>query len=322
MSKAKSRLHTNPLSYCDGGGANYEWLRIFNNMKMMALNRYRWENLPNGMKSSYIEEALFERGEAFFFEDNMLGPVCLPCNAANKLNLYGEPEAFTVTGKGNGYVKYLKADQGVRIRDNDLMFATKFQIIHFAEKMQKLEALYEKNMQQQHRPFVAKANRDTLYSVRNIMNDVANGEDCVIIDESLDSGNKDVVQIMNTKPDYLLALIREEMQGLERELLTFLGLDNIADKRERMVVDEVHSNDTSVDAHLDVFFKCRQEACELINEKFGLNIRVVKVVDELNREEAEIQAELFKKLGFDQYDNIKTGGTGENGKVDSEGGVE
>ena len=40
-----------------------ETARLSKHYQMLALNRYKWENLPNGIESRYIEQMLYENGE-------------------------------------------------------------------------------------------------------------------------------------------------------------------------------------------------------------------------------------------------------------------
>ena len=42
-----------------------ETIRLTKHYQMLALNRYRWENLPNGIESRYIEEMLYSAMEDF-----------------------------------------------------------------------------------------------------------------------------------------------------------------------------------------------------------------------------------------------------------------
>ena len=58
-------------------------------------------------------------------------------------------------------------------------------------------------------------------------------------------------------------------------------------KKERLVTDEVNSNNEFINNNLEIMFKCRKLACEEINKLFGLNVSVRKVNSELNKEMEE-----------------------------------
>ena len=63
---------------------------------------------------------------------------------------------------------------------------------------------------------------------------------------------------------------------LEREILTFFGLNNSFEKKERLLVDEVNSNNDYINRNVDIMYANRQVACEELNKKFGLNVKVSK----------------------------------------------
>ena len=54
--------------------------------------------------------------------------------------------------------------------------------------------------------------------------------------------------------------------------MTYLGINNIiVDKKERLITDEVESNNQLVTMYLNCFYKTRKKACDEINEKFLKN---------------------------------------------------
>ena len=77
------------------------------------------------------------------------------------------------------------------------------------------------------------------------------------------------------------------------EAMTFLGVkNNGAEKRERLVAEEADGSD-DVEAMRFVMLNARQQACNQINEMFGLDISVdfrkpYKEVLNERKEEAEI----------------------------------
>ena len=44
-----------------------------------------------------------------------------------------------------------------------------------------------------------------------------------------------------------------------------------------MIVDEANSNNDYINRNVDLLYKNRKQACDEINEKFGLNISVKRV---------------------------------------------
>ena len=80
---------------------------------------------------------------------------------------------------------------------------------------------------------------------------------------------------MTTTP-YVADKLNEYKYELEREILTFFGLNNSFEKKERLLVDEVNSNNDYINRNVDIMYANRKSACEELNRKFGLNVKVTK----------------------------------------------
>ena len=90
---------------------NHNLSILLNEIMLLALNRFKWTNLPDGMESRHIERALFEHGQCAFFEREEGGLLCLPCSPGNGYNVYGEPMGVNITGVG--YSTYKNIDEVV-----------------------------------------------------------------------------------------------------------------------------------------------------------------------------------------------------------------
>ena len=117
MGRIKSQFHQACIDAQRGyGGKDDIEFRLYRFFKLLATNRFRWENLPDGIESRHIEDALFYNGEcAFFKRDKTL--TALPCGANGNVNIYGDPLAFNVSGVG--YSTTIDASEMVRIMSND-----------------------------------------------------------------------------------------------------------------------------------------------------------------------------------------------------------
>ena len=69
----------------------------------------------------------------------------------------------------------------------------------------------------------------------------------------------------------------EDRKKIENELLTLFGLNNVIDKKERLIVDEANANNDYINRNVDLLYKNRKQACDEINKKFGVNINVKRV---------------------------------------------
>lgn len=266
-------------------GDNQEDTRLLLHYLNLAMNRYEWKNLPNGIESRKIEEYLNLKGQVFFTEDPNYGFLALPCHSNGPQNIYGNPTAFVLTGIG--YSETFAADDGVWIRNNDLVMASNIHIAHFAHWVATIEETIEKNLEQQRNPHFWRGTKDTELSLRAIDQKVKNNETVFLLDEGIEEGGKGFLVKEDVWKDFRSLEYNKLKLELEKELLTFLGLNCVINKESGMNDNELNSNNDIIAMNLELGFKSRKLAEKMINEKYGLNVEVVKVVNELAKEEVK-----------------------------------
>lgn len=251
--------------------------RIFHEFTNLALNRFKWENLPKGLESRHIEKALFEYGQCAFVDDPELGILCLGCSNTNGYNPYGDPTHVVLTGVG--YSKIFEIGEVERILNNDTLLPTKFHVEYYTNKIYEIDKAIYKNLKQQKRPFIVATTKDNQLTMKNIMKQIKEDEEEIFVDSRLENGGQVGINVLNTNAPYLIDKYQQHKNDLMCEFLTLMGLNNSNannNKKERLLVDEVNVNNGEILMNLDVDFKNRQEACKRINERFGLNISVKK----------------------------------------------
>ena len=259
--------------------------RIFYEFSNLALNRFKWENLPKGLESRHIEKALFEYGQCAFVDDPELGILCLGCSNTNGYNPYGDPTHVVLHGVG--YSKNFALSEVERILNNDTLLPTKFHVEYYTNKIYEIDKAIYKNLKQQKRPFIVATTKDNQLSMKNIMKQIKEDEEEIYVDDRLANGGKVGVEVLNTNAPYLIDKYQQHKNDLMCEFLTLMGLNNSNannNKKERLLVDEVNVNNGEILMNLDVDFKNRQEACKRINERFGLNISVKKNIFDISNE--------------------------------------
>ena len=259
-----------------------ETVRLTKYYQMLALNRYKWENLPNGIESRYIEQMLFDNGECALFDHPDLGLCVLRSSSRENLNIYGEPTKLSVTGFNEH--RTVMMDECVRIMNNDLALPTLPDIVYYARRMAEIDDIIMQNLRQQRVPYLFATDENNSFSMKSLYDRMYQGEPAIFIDKEMLKGEPENIMVIPTTAPYLVDKLQIQKQEMERELLTFLGINNTLEKKERLLVDETNSNNQFIKMASDIGFKQRQLACEQMNQMFGLNVRVIETQDEFEME--------------------------------------
>ena len=259
-----------------------ETVRLTKYYQMLALNRYKWENLPNGIESRYIEQMLYDNGECAMFDHPDLGLCILRSSSRENLNIYGEPTKLTLTGFNEH--RTVLMDECVRILNNDLGLPTLQNIVYYARRMAEIDDIIMQNLRQQRVPYLFATDENNSFSMKSLYDRMYQGEPAIFIDKEMLKGEPENIMVIPTTAPYLVDKLQIQKQEMERELLTFLGINNTLEKKERLLVDETNSNNQFIKMASDIGYKQRQLACQKMNEMFGLNISVVETQDEMKQE--------------------------------------
>lgn len=250
------------------------YTRIYDYYKMLALNMFTWENLPETMDSRYIENALYENGLCLVNDDKDLGLISVPCSYGANMNINGE--STEVITSGYNYVKtvkYINNDNCVVIRNNDLSKPTMDYIANYAERMLEVEMCIRANINQQKFPWFINATEKTKKSLQLIFDKVENFEPFILANREI--MGEAPLEVLTMSTPYVADKLNAYKYELEREILSFLSLNNTFEKKERLLTDEVNSNNDFISTNAMLMYKNRLQACEQINKKFGLNVRVL-----------------------------------------------
>lgn len=248
--------------------------RIYDYYKMLALNMFTWENLPETMDSRYIENALYENGLCLVNDDKDLGLISVPCSYGANMNINGE--STEVITSGYNYVKTVKYINNVNcvlIRNNDLAKPTRDYIANYAERMLEVEMCIRANINQQKFPWFINATEKTKKSLQLIFDKVENFEPFILANREI--MGEAPLEVLTMSTPYVADKLNSYKYELEREILSFLSLNNNFEKKERLLTDEVNSNNDFIHTNAMLMYKVRLQACEQINKKFGLNVRVL-----------------------------------------------
>ena len=238
----------------------------------IALNLYEWDNLPEGMESRHIETALLLNGQAFFYEHEHLGFICLPCSNSGQMNVYGEPTSVIISG--HGFTENKHITEGVRILNNPRVIPTDLTLNYYCTKLAQIDSTINTNLIQQKVPFIFATTKENEFTIKNLYSKMYSGEPAIFVDQSLLTNGDLNIQSISCEAPYLIDKLQTHRFEIEKELLTFLGINTTIEKKERLLQDETNANNEQITLNIEIGLRERERACEEINERFGLDVSV------------------------------------------------
>lgn len=243
---------------------------LYDKFKLIAINEFKWNGLPEGIEEKYIETRLFDFGKAIFFKDPAMSYMCLEAQGLGKLNPYGEELKWRAFGMN--YSKVYNADDCVIIDNNKLRMATRDVIMFYVNKLTEAERTMDVNVKAVKTPIVFACDQNDVLTFKRIFQQVDGNVPAIFADRNL---SMESIQAFDTKAKFMGNELMDYKKSVENELLTFLGFNNLAvDKKERLITDEANSNNELIESFADLQLESRQRACEEINKLYGLKISV------------------------------------------------
>ena len=258
---------------------NKTYIDYLDRLKLLAVSLFKWKGLDDvaGFGASrFLELSLYENGRACFVKDESKGYLALKVNPMDKLNVYNLP--VKVLAWSIGYNKTYAFDDIVYIMNNELELPTANTLSLFAYRLYETERTIDTNLIAQKTPVLIEGDTKTILTLKNVYMQYSGNTPFIFGNKQFDISNK--LNVLKTDAPYLIDKLELHKHEIWNEALTYLGIDNAnTDKKERLITDEVESNNDLISYYLNCFYKTRKQACDLINERYGLSIEI-----ELNKE--------------------------------------
>lgn len=264
---------------------------IMSELERIALGRFEWKGIDgNGIAlSRKIEEYLFYKRRCAVVETNEVGLAVVNVLPIG-VNIYGEPSGYDII-TCNG-VKLTPAlpriapnAQG-QIGNDNAIILTDSQLIyrgcidgmwHWVEKFADAQISVDQQMINQRAPLLGlTSNRSQEQFARVQILDVASGLNGLIVD----SEYGEQIKPMNLESQFNVDKINAMQHEYLSRALNSLGVDSMQafGKKERMIVDEVESNDESLAMILSDCIKARNDPLKNNEtaQKYGISCELAK----------------------------------------------
>lgn len=241
----------------------------------LAMNRFKWEGLPEEIDVRFLEKTLFYNAlSVCYFDEDYDKYFALPGTGQNYLNWQEEPTGFTVVGQNTFGSKTLGADKVVPIWANKLRYPDLDVVQIYAYRLAHLDRTTEINSENsRHTKFVVSGENQRL-SVRNANRQIAEGQNGIEVAGPLQ--DLEFIQVLdNNIPADTIEKGDIVATRQWNKAMTLLGIDNAnQDKTERLVGGESDSNNDQIDSMRFVNLNERRKAAKLMNKKFGWKVEV------------------------------------------------
>lgn len=250
---------------------NRTYLHYYNSLTELSLSMFEWKNLPATIDQRFLEMCLFSDGMCVFFEDDVLGYLCLQCMIGGKLNVYRIPMQRRAYAT-NGYNKELDGTNSVIIFNNYLHTNSMLDVEMYSKRLYDLDRAIDVNAKAQKTPVLIQCDESQRMTMKNLYKQYEGNEPFIFGSKGLDANG---LKVLQTGAPYVADKLYELKSQIWNEALTYLGISNTnVTKKERMISDEVIRNMGGTIASRYSRLESRRQAVEQINKMFGLDIEV------------------------------------------------
>lgn len=238
----------------------------------IAISSFEWVGLPSTVDARFIEVGLYEDRAMLYFDDDVMGNLCLRAILGGQLDVYDIPldrRAYA----SNGYQKGCNRDDSVIIWDNMTHWCCKDKMTIYAKRLAELDACIDINCKAQKTPVLIKGSEQQQLSLKNAYMEYDGNQPVIFASNDFMDGDGSSFGVFTTDAPFVADKLYELKVNLWNEALTYLGVSNISiQKKERMIKDEVQRLQGGVLANRYSREFARQQACEQINRMFSTRI--------------------------------------------------
>lgn len=242
-------------------------------MLVKTLSMFQYDGLPDSLPAVEIEKQLQQNGYTFITEvDDSL--YAFQGGFSGEVDPYGNPTEFIVANPSLKLNKTYKIDDGVLIKNDDLMLGLLPIFEHYHYLLTENEITMVVNgFNNRVQTLISAGDDSTKESGEIYLKKVIAGELGIIGENRLFEGIRS--QTTTNNAGAMITHLVEYHQYLKANLLHEIGLDaNFNMKRERLTSGETDLNKDALQPLIMNMYQNRLEAVDRLNELYGLEVEL------------------------------------------------
>ena len=274
VNKFKDFMYINDDTYID----------YLERLKKIAISIFEWEGLPESMDARFLEFCLYYTGQAALLknEDGIL--INTKACTAGDINIYELPTSINCYSVGFSKTKKVydgfvpenidDSEYAVHVLNNLNRCPTAYTIELFAYRLYLAQRTADTNISVNKMPFIITTEDNQRLTMENLFNQINENKPAIFGDKDALSNLKEAVKVLPTNPPFIADKLLDYKKQIFNEALEFLGINYLSEKKERLISNEVNSNNELINLNLQSYLVPRQKAAEQFNKLFGTNVEV------------------------------------------------
>ena len=305
---------------------NLAWQNAFHHFAAKALARYEIDNLEPCMSSRVVLMSLLYHGNICVFEKD--GAIlALPCCPQGSPNVNGDFRSVWVYGRNgfneeiplfipgadeNGLMKkgYVTLNQdkkprGVLIRENEFMYPFINFVIDYSSKVADTMRTIDVVRANIKRPYVIAAEEQLVPTVKKFFEERNANVDYIVSTGVFPADKISILPFETNAESIKVATDLIEWYYNDFDNKMFRNSNANPDKKERLLVDEVNSNNESRETEKSKFRDYLQEQLDFCNDCLGTNLQLKEEPkdDAVQRMGADIDTSTEGRVGSGRSDS-------------------
>lgn len=279
------------------------WSHIF---ETAALSSFEWKNIPDLIDPRYIEICLFNFGMGGFFEmqrDTEMYAFAQATPLGNPNMYYNPQKVQLIPPNGvNQWVRWaywhvrsladksiiVEAPDAIVCYDNIRRVSLKSMLRQYAMRLARIDRICDINFGVQATPYIINTIEERSKDAINLLKQLSGFEPAIVRYKNTDGVQPEV---LNLNAPYVADKLIADGSKIVNQALTLLGIDNSnTEKKERVIGEEAGSNDELIMLMRRSRAMCRQQFCEQVNDRFGLDIQCHYAVKHTAEDKTDMSA--------------------------------
>ena len=250
---------------------NRTYLQYVEHLTELTISMFEYKNLPDSVDWRFLEMALFEKGQALWFKDEVMGDIVTWFSSNGPFDIYKVPtrrHAFAVSG----YQNDLTDENSVIIYNNMIRTNSILDVKMYARRLYNLDRAIDININAQKTPVMIVCDQEQRLTMLNLYKEFDGNAPVIFGDKTIDLS---ALKVLKTDAPLVADKLFELKNMTWNEALTRIGISNSSyQKKERLVSDEVARSQGGTIASRYSRLEMRRQAIDKINKMFNHDIEV------------------------------------------------